>query len=317
MTKYLDSLKNGTLKKIAEEAHAMLENCDICPRKCKVNRLKEQTGFCKTGSKARVHSAAAHHGEEPPVSGTSGSGTIFFSGCNLVCAYCQNFEFSQNKNGKELTPDKIAALMLKLQGSKCHNINLVTPTHVMPQILQALLIACQNGLNIPLIYNTSGYEDRRIIRLLKGVVDVYLADMRYSDAATAGKYSSAPDYPPINKKAIKEMYLQAKTAEFDQSGIIKSGLIIRHLVLPQGLAGTEEIMRFISREVSVDTYISLMSQYTPYYRACEFKEINRRVSPQEYNKAISLMEKYGLHNGWTQDSGGLEDFAGIHIKSNI
>lgn len=295
----------------------MLENCAICPRKCKVNRLKEQMGFCKTGSGARVHSFMAHYGEEPPISGKAGSGTIFFSGCNMACTYCQNFEFSQNKSGKKVTPEELAGLMLELQKSKCHNINLVTPTHVMPQILQALAIACEKGLHIPLVYNTSGYEDAKILKLLDGIIDVYLADMRYSDADAAKKYSCAADYPQINKLAVKEMHRQAGVAKFDQSGIIKTGLIIRHLVLPQGLAGTEEIMHFINKEVSPDTFISLMSQYTPYYKACNIKEINRRVSLEEYDQAIAIMEKSGLHNGWTQDSRGLESFSGIHIKSNL
>ncbi|MFA6349371.1 MAG: radical SAM protein [Candidatus Omnitrophota bacterium] len=317
MTKYLKSWQSGELQKKADKALRMLADCAICPRKCRVNRLNEKTGFCKTGSKARIHSFLAHNGEEPPISGEYGSGTIFFSGCNMACVYCQNFEFSQNKSGKELTPEEISGLMLKLQKLKCHNINLVTPTHVMPQILQALSIACENGLNIPLIYNTSGYEDDNILRLLDGIVDVYLADMRYADAKISKKYSCAPDYPLLNKKAVLEMHKQVGIAKFNRSDMIISGLIIRHLILPQYSAGTDEIMRFISREISPETYISLMSQYTPYYKACDFNEINRRASLEEYDNAVRIMNKYGLHNGWTQDSGGLESFAGIHIKPNI
>ncbi|MCX5711512.1 MAG: radical SAM protein [Candidatus Omnitrophica bacterium] len=317
MIKYLDSWKNGSLKKTADRTSAMLKSCVICPRKCRINRLKEETGFCKTGSKARVHSFLAHHGEEPPISGKYGSGTIFFSGCNMACAYCQNFEFSQNKSGKEVSPEELAGLMLRMQKEKCHNINLVTPTHVMPQILQALVIACENGLKLPLIYNTSGYEDAKILRLLDGIIDVYLADMRYADKKAAKKYSFAPDYPQINQKAIKEMHRQAGIAKFDKSDIIESGLVIRHLVLPKNTAETESIMRFINKNISTETYTSRMSQYTPYYRACDCQEINRRVSFEEYEQSVRTMEKYGLHNGWTQDSGGLESFAGIHIKPNL
>ena len=199
----------------------------------------------------------------------------------------------------------------------CHNINLVTPTHLLPQILKALKIAITAGLKIPLVYNTGGYEQAKIIGLLKGIVDVYLADMRYAQEETAGKFSSAGDYPQYNRAAIKEMHSQVGIAQMNEEGIIKRGLIIRHLVLPHNISGTGQIMRFIAQEISVDTYISLMSQYHPCYKAGEYKELSRRITDQEYSQAQDAMHKYGLYNGWTQEAGGLARFAGTNIKTNI
>ena len=282
---YLELYNNGRLNKITEEAFKMLESCCICPRKCKVNRLKNEQGFCKTGFKPEVCSSMPHHGEEPPISGDRGSGTIFFSHCNMACVYCQNYEFSQLGQGREVEFEELADFMLELQNTKCHNINLVTPTHVMPQILQALNIAISKGLKIPVVYNTGGYELAQIIKLLDGIVDIYLPDMRYADSDMAAKYSSAPDYPKYNQEALKEMQRQVGVAQMDEHGIIKRGVIIRHLVLPNGIAGTEKIMQFIAEELSVNTYISLMSQYVPYYKASEFKEISRRLKLKEYEEA--------------------------------
>jgi putative pyruvate formate lyase activating enzyme len=315
---YLEAYNNGTLDRIISQTQEMLGSCAICPRKCRVNRLKDQKGFCKTGSKARVYSFMAHHGEEPPVSGEMGSGTIFFSFCNMACVYCQNFEFSQQGGeGKEVTPEDLANIMMELQGFGCHNINLVSPTHVMPQILQALKPAIKAGLNIPLVYNSGGYELAEIIKLLDGIIDVYLPDMRYADNESAKKYSAANDYPEYNRQALKEMLRQVGIANIDESGIITKGLIIRHLVLPGNISGTDKIMEFISKELSPDTYISLMSQYFPCYRSGDFPELGRRISLEEYESAHQIMEKYGLHNGWIQESGGLDRFAGINIKPSL
>ena len=210
--------------------------------------------------------------------------------------------------------EELARFMLELQNMGCHNINLVTPTHVMPQILKALEIAISKGLKIPILYNTGGYELAQIIRLLEGIVDIYLPDMRYADSDTAVKYSSASEYPRYNQESVKEMHRQVGIADIDDNGIIKKGLVIRHLVLPNNIAGTDKIMKFISEEISQDTYISLMSQYVPYYKASEFREISRRLKYREYEDAKQIMQKYGLHNGWIQESYGLERFAGIHIK---
>ena len=311
---YIEAYNSGNLDKVAEKTFKMLESCSICPRRCKVNRLKDEKGFCKTGLKPKVYNFMAHHGEEPPISGENGSGTIFFSNCNMACVYCQNYEFSQVGEGREVDFEELADFMLQLQQMNCHNINLVTPTHVLPQIINALKIAVSKGLTIPLVYNTGGYELAEIIKLLAGIVDIYLPDMRYVDNAAAIKYSNAPDYPEYNQEALREMHRQVGIAKFDKENIIKRGLIIRHLVLPDNISGTDKVMRFIGDELSADTYISLMSQYFPCYKAGQFTEISRRITPEEYTEAKRIMQRYGLNKGWLQESYGLERFAGINIK---
>lgn len=315
---YLETYNNGRLVKIAEEAFKKLESCCICPHRCKVNRLKDEKGFCKTGLKPEVYSFMPHYGEEPPISGERGSGTIFFSHCNMACAYCQNYEFSQlEERGREVKLEDLADFMLQLQRLGCHNINLVTPTHIMPQILKALCIAVSQGLKIPIVYNTGGYELPEIIKLLDGVIDIYLPDMRYAVNEAAIKYSKACDYPKYNRESLKEMHRQVGIAKIDARGIIERGLIIRHLVLPNNISGTDEIMRFIAHELSEETYISLMSQYFPCYKAGEFKEILRRINKEGYAVAQAAMCSFGLHNGWIQDEHGLDRFAGINIKPTV
>jgi putative pyruvate formate lyase activating enzyme len=311
---YLEAYENGRLAKVVESALKMLESCQLCPRGCKINRLENKPGFCRIGRNAKVYSYLAHHGEEPPISGSAGSGTIFFSGCNMACVYCQNYEFSQSNAGREVEAEELAGFMLELQKQGCHNINLVTPTHILPQILEALIIAIEKGLKLPLVYNTSGYDSLETLKLLEGIVDIYLPDMRYADKKCSLKYSAAPDYPEVNRQAIKEMYRQVGIAHFDENELLTRGMIIRHLVLPENIAGTEEILKFISQEISPESYISLMSQYMPYHKATHFKELSRRINIQEYDAATSLMEKYGLYNGWTQEAGGLDQFAGPNIK---
>ncbi|MFA6383906.1 MAG: radical SAM protein [Candidatus Omnitrophota bacterium] len=312
---YLTASKTGRLDAVINAVYPLLSACSICPRKCKVNRLKGETGFCKTGLQPEVYSFLAHHGEEPPISGTKGSGTIFFSHCNMACVYCQNYEFSQEiKQGGGVSNQELAKIMFNLQESGCHNINLVSPTHIMPQILKSLKIAINMGLNIPLVYNTSGYELPEMIKMLDGIIDVYLPDMRYADTTLSQKFSNAPKYPFYNQASIKEMHRQVGIAQINDKGIIKKGLIVRHLVLPANISGTEKIMKFLAQEVSANTYISLMSQYTPYYKACDYPELNHRLNSNEYEAAQNSMDKYGLHNGWMQDSGGLERFAGVNIK---
>jgi len=315
--RYLEVYDSGRLDEIIGTTLLLLEECSICPRRCKVNRVKGEFGFCKTALLPKVCSYMPHHGEEPPISGKRGSGTIFFSCCNMACVYCQNYEFSQLGQGREVDFGKLADFMLQLQHMGCHNLNLVTPTHVMPQILKSLGIAIRHGFKLPIVYNTGGYELPEIIRLLDGIIDVYLVDMRYADGEHSLKYSLAADYPDYNQEAVKEMHRQVGAVETDAEGIIKKGLIIRHLVLPNGLSGSDKLMQFISNEISKDTYISLMSQYTPYFKAQEFKELKRRISYQEYEEAQDSMHKYGLYNGWTQDAGGLQRFAGIHIKPSL
>jgi len=311
---YLESYKNGRLNAIIDQCFKMLESCCICPRICRVDRLKNKRGFCRIGLKPKVCSFMPHQGEEPPISGTKGSGTIFFSGCNMACVYCQNYEFSQLDEGREVESEELADFMLQLQSMGCHNINLVTPTHVMPQILKSLKLAIPKGLKIPLVYNTSGYELPEMIKLLDGIVDIYLADMRYADNDMTIKYSSVEDYPELNRRAVKEMHKQVGVAKMDEEGIIKKGVIIRHLVLPNNISGTDKIMKFIQEELSKDTYISLMSQYLPCYKADKIDGISRRITYQEYEDAKAVMDKYGLYNGWTQDGHGLERFAGTNIK---
>jgi len=295
-------ISDTELQNRIDAAYGLLESCRVCPRECGVNRLKnEKLGFCRSGLSPVVSSVSPHHGEEPPISGARGSGTIFFANCNLKCVYCQNYPISQMGNGAERTPGELACQMLWLQEQGCHNLNLVTPTHFMPQILKALGIAKERAFNLPVLYNTSGYESLEALRLLDGIVDIYLPDMRYSDNAAAMKYSVAPDYPEINRTAIREMFRQVGDLVLDENGLAQRGLIIRHLVLPGGLSGTEEVMKFLSEEVSKDVYISLMSQYFPAYKANENREINRRINEKEYDEAYDIKMKYGLKNGWVQE----------------
>jgi len=294
---------SGTeLQSRIEAAYALLESCRVCPRECGVNRLKNEKGcFCRSGLNPIVSSVSPHHGEEPPLSGARGSGTIFFTNCNLKCVYCQNYPISQMGNGAERTVGELACQMLWLQEQGCHNLNLVTPTHFMPQILKALGIALERGFNLPIVYNTSGYESLEALQLLDGIVDIYLPDMRYSDNAVGLKYSSAPHYPEVNRAAIREMYRQVGNLVLDENGVAQRGLIIRHLVLPGGLSGTGGVMKFLAEEISKDVYISLMSQYFPAYRTQEFKKIDRRITSEEYEGAYQIMLKYGLESGWIQN----------------
>lgn len=315
--RYLDAFESGRLKQSADAALKILERCLLCPKKCGSNRLKGETGFCRTGRWAFVVSAFAHHGEEPPISGTCGSGTIFFSRCNLRCIYCQNYQFSQLDEGGEVHAGELTGMMLELQDLGCHNINFVTPTHVMPQILEALIPAIEKGLRLPLVYNTSGYERPEVLKLLDGIIDIYLPDMRYADSALSAKYSAAPHYAEANRDSVREMYRQVGEAAFDPEGLITKGLIIRHLVLPENIAGTKETFAFISREISPSTPVSLMSQYFPCFEAPKTPPLDRRITLEEYEEAVCLLHQYGLENGWIQESGGLKRFAGIHIKRNL
>lgn len=314
---YIDALEKGILRKRTQQALKSLASCELCPRRCRVNRLNNESGFCQTGRHSIVCSYFAHHGEEPPVSGNQGSGAIFFSKCNLRCVYCQNHEFSQGKEGRQVQVTELAGIMLELQDSGCHNINLITPSHNIPQILEALLLAAEKGLCLPILFNTSGYDLVETLRLLEGIIDIYLADMRYASEEISALYSQAPDYPGVNQAAIKEMHHQVGDAVFNSLGLISSGLIIRHLVLPNNLSGTEEIFRFIADKISPETHVSLMSQYFPTHRANLYPALKRRIYKQEYTQAIALFENSGLHNGWIQESRGLKRFAGTHIKRNI
>ncbi len=295
----------------------LLKKCSLCPRKCGVNRFRGEKGFCRAGINPVVYAYIPHFGEEPVISGKRGSGTIFFSNCTLRCVYCQNYKFSQLGEGKEVSIKLLAQFMLELQDKGCHNINLVTPTHYIPQILKAISIAISKGLHIPIIYNTSGYESVETLTVLDGIVDIYLPDIRYGDDRSAERYSYAPNYTQINQEAIKEMYRQVGEAKIDKEGAIRKGLIVRHLVLPNNLADTEMALSFIAKNLSKSTYVSLMSQYFPYHLAKDLPELARRVTAQEYDYAVELLDKYGLHNGWIQEERGLDSLAGVNIESTL
>ena len=297
--RYLN-IKEEEFDRRIEKAYKLLSSCEVCPHKCKVNRLEGERGFCRSGEEVIVSSYNAHFGEEPPLVGNFGSGTIFFTNCNLKCVYCQNYPISQLGNGNKVILPDLAKIMLALQKRRCHNINLVTPTHFVPQILKSLKLAIKMGLHIPIVYNTSGYDSVNTLNLLDGVVDIYLPDARYADNEIARKYSSAPDYFEIMKKALKEMYHQVGDLALDKAGVARSGLIVRHLVLPEGLSGTRKIMQFIAREISPHTYISLMAQYFPAYQAGQFPSLSRRINREEYREALQAFKEEGLEDGWFQ-----------------
>ena len=298
--RYLDIKKEEFDRRI-EKAYKLLSSCEVCPHKCRVNRLKGEQGICRSGEEVIVSSYNAHFGEEPPLVGNFGSGTIFFTNCNLKCVYCQNYPISQLGNGNKVSLSELAKIMLALQKRKCHNINLVTPTHFVPQILKSLKSAIKMGLHIPIVYNTSGYDSVDTLKLLDGIVDIYLPDARYADNEIARKYSSAPNYFEIMKKALNEMHRQVGDLVTDKIGVARTGLIVRHLVLPEGLSGTKKIMHFIAREISPHTYISLMAQYFPAYQAGQFPPLSRRINRKEYREALQAFKEEGLKNGWFQE----------------
>jgi len=289
------------LKARAEKALNKLKSCDLCPNDCGVDRTVGEVGLCRAGANAKVASANLHQGEEPPISGTRGSGTIFFSFCTLKCAFCQNWPISQKGNGEETDAAGLAGMMLELKRRGAHNVNFVTPTHYMPRILEALVIAVESGFNLPIVYNTSGYEVVTALKLLDGIVDVYLPDMRYACDLQAKRYSKAKMYSSYNRAAVKEMYRQVGDLAVDGDGVAVRGLIIRHLVLPGGISGTEEVMKLISSELSKNVAISLMSQYFPAYKASDIPELARKITADEYQAAVDIMEKYGLEEGWVQE----------------
>ena len=283
-----------------KRAFALLRVCRVCPRQCGVDRLKGETGFCGMGFLPVVSSDNLHHGEEPPISGFRGSGTIFLTGCNLGCVFCQNYPISHLCHGSRITLPQLADKMVRLQKAGAHNINFVTPTHFAPQIMGALLIAYKRGLWIPVVYNCGGYESLEMLRLWEGIVDVYMPDMKYSDTEMAEQYSSAADYPEVNRKAIEEMFRQVGDLETDGEGIAQKGLLVRHLVLPEDVSGTREVLRFIAETISPSTYVSLMSQYFPAHKAVFMPPMNRRIGRLEYERAKEWLEAFGLERGWVQ-----------------
>jgi putative pyruvate formate lyase activating enzyme len=296
---YIKTYANSKLREKIEAGYKILENCALCPRQCKVNRIKGELGTCKVGKDPMVSSASPHFGEEPPLVGRHGSGTIFLTGCNLHCLYCQNYEISHLMMGEVVTTEEFAEQMLYLQRLGCHNINFVTPTHQVPQILAALEIAIPKGLKVPLVYNTGGYDSIQELKLMEGIIDIYMPDFKYWNEEIAERYSNAArNYPEITMAALKEMQRQVGDLVIDKEGVAQRGLLIRHLVLPEGLAGTKEVLHFVASEISKNSYVNIMDQYRPCGKAFDFPPLNRRITPEEYREAAEIAEKEGLHRGF-------------------
>ncbi len=292
---YLEHLSTGELERRVQQAYDRLRACDICPRQCGANRLEDPKGAtCQTGELALVSSYGAHFGEEEPLRGDRGSGTIFFAWCNLKCVFCQNYDISQHGVGRPVTPEELASMMLQLQAEGCHNINLVSPSHVVPQILAALLVAAQAGLQLPLVYNTGGYDAVETLSLLDGLVDIYMPDIKYSDTDAGRRFSGVPDYPSVNQAAVREMHRQVGDLVTDGRGVALRGLLVRHLILPKGVAGTPAVVGFLATEVSPHTYLNLMDQYRPCHRAGGYPELVRPITRQEYQHAAGLAAEAGL-----------------------
>ena len=301
MQPYFALYQSGELLNRVREGYCRLAACDLCPHHCGVNRIKGEQGRCRSGLQPRIASANLHRGEEPPISGSRGSGTIFFSGCTLRCAFCQNFPISQQGSGETMPTRVLAGRMLQLQKRGARNLNLVTPSHWLPHILAALWLAIPQGFNLPIVWNSSGYETVDALRLLDGVVSVYLPDMKYSDDLQAEELSGAPGYREINRQAVQEMLRQVGHLQMDDDGIARQGLIVRHLVLPQGRAGSIETLPWIAENLGLDTHIALMSQYFPADRANTMEGINRGIFHDEYDAAVEALEDAGLENGWVQE----------------
>lgn len=286
--------RSGRLRERVNAAVSALEDCSLCPRACGVNRLAGNAGRCRTARQAMVSSYGPRFGEEAPLVGRHGSGTIFFTNCNLQCLLCQNYSISQLGEGEEVSKEELARVMLSLQAQGCHNINLVSPSHVVAQILEALEMATASGLHIPLVYNSGGYDSVQTLRMLDGIVDIYMPDMKYDDEQTARELSGIEGYPAANRAAVKEMYRQVGDLELDEEGVARRGLLVRHLVLPHGLAGTRGITDFLGKEISRNTYVNIMDQYRPCYRAFQIPSLGRRISRTELREALALAREAGL-----------------------
>ncbi len=291
---YRSALYEGILPSKVEQARDMLRDCMACPRECHVNRAREEIGFCGVGRRALVDAAQPHYGEESPLVGSGGSGTIFFTSCNLKCVFCQNFEISHGMMGQPVEADELAGLMLRLQQIGCHNINFVTPSHVVPHIVEAVTIAADRGLNVPLVYNSGGYDSVETLRLLDGVIDIYMPDFKFMEAGVSDELMNAPDYPQVVQAAIREMHRQVGDLQTDEHGIARRGLLIRHLVMPEGLAGTREAMRFLATEISRNTYVNIMNQYRPCGKAHSYPRIGRTITRDEYAQALEIAQQEGI-----------------------
>ncbi len=298
---YRNLLESGELQRRADIAWETLSSCTICPQNCKVNRLAGKRAVCRSATEIIVGSWNVHRREEPPISGTRGAGTIFFGHCQARCTYCQNFWLSQDGKGQQVTPERLAQMMLFLQKRQVHNLDLVTPTHYVPQILKALVIAAEKGLRLPLVYNCAGYENLETLKLLDGVVDIYLPDAKYADDRHALRTSKMPHYVESNRETLKEMYRQVGPLVLDEDGIGVRGLLIRHLVMPNGIAGTREVLKWIADELGIDTPVSVMDQYFPAWKAHNDPTLNRRLLWSEYREAVDAMESSGLTDGFLQE----------------
>ena len=292
---YIQTHRRGELAEKIRQAYEIMGDCRLCPRQCHVDRLSGETGVCRTGRDAKVAAAHPHFGEESPLVGRNGSGTIFITSCNLMCCFCQNFDISHEGWGQTVDDQELARMMLSLQARGCHNINFVTPSHVVPQILSGLEKAIEGGLCLPLVYNSGGYDRVETLKLLEGVFDIYMPDFKFTDTEIAERACDAPDYPETAMAALKEMHRQVGDLTIDAQGLAVTGLLVRHLVLPENLAGTRQAMHFIAKEISPETYVNIMSQYRPMGRAAEIPELCRPLSSEEYHEAIDAATKEGIH----------------------
>ena len=288
---------NTEIKKL----YQLMQNCKLCPRKCGVNRLKGQTGACRISNQLKVSSINLHYGEEPPISGKEGSGTIFFTNCNLSCVFCQNYPISQLGNGNIITTEKLADQMITLQKKGANNINLVTPTHVYPMVAETIFIAKQKGLTIPVLSNCGGYESVEVLELMEKFIDIYMPDMKYSSNENAKKYSGIDNYVENNRAAIKEMFRQKGILSFNEKQMAQKGILIRHLVLPNNIAGSKQTFEFIVNEISKQTYVSVMAQYHTANKSAGIPQLNRKITQAEYDEVLNLFYAAGLNNGWLQE----------------
>jgi putative pyruvate formate lyase activating enzyme len=309
---YITLYHSGELEHRARALEARLASCDICPRECRVNRLKNELGYCHSGCLPVVSSVCAHHGEEPAISGTRGSGAVFFGNCNMRCVYCQNYQISQNwkkQRSNEMDCYTLAENMLYLQdGLGCHNINFVSPSHFVPQLLRAVAEAVPLGLRVPLVYNSNGYDSIGSLKELDGVIDIYLPDLRYASDRWAKKLSHAPHYVAQSRRAIQEMYRQVGDLVVDESGLAQKGLIVRHLILPHGLADSEKSLNWLVRELSPTVTVSIMSQYIPMHRASQVPLLSRKITIDEHKAVLRLIDDLGIENGWVQEMGAAEEY---------
>lgn len=291
---YVKLYHSGELERRAGMMGEMLKDCTVCPHRCHVNRIEHKRGFCRAGSTLKIHSYGPHFGEEDMLVGTGGSGTIFFSCCTLKCVFCQNYEISHYGEGYEISPAGLSDIMLSLQKKGCHNINLVSPTHFVPRIVEALSFAAQEGLTLPVVYNTGGYDDLNTLKLLDGIMDIYMPDIKFGDNFRAGKYTGSAGYFDIVKLAVKEMHRQVGDLALDERGIAVRGLLVRHLVMPDNIAGTQAVLKFIADEISLDTAVNIMAQYYPAHKAHAFRELARRITGEEYIRAVQIALDLGL-----------------------